>query len=452
MTLFNLHLFGGIGSQWDRAYGNDGGLYYRMQEARLSAFLDQFTPEKAKEGRMEGAAKSMMRPSALDGSTDLKAVRLDKVPEACFAGYGFRAIWDSNNPRNLRNFRAGVRIFVREKIGSTKANIMKIEESAVNGDRVLEIMMSLPRTMEDCTVIGNVKLAITQSNKVQGAPRWMSKFVKLFNPSCVEVPGIYVSIICPKAKDSGAFQELIFRSFPEVAGAQLEEWRTCEKVVQVIDQNGNMVERRMKAFSTRICMALALQYAGTGTVALDRRAPDVMWLTFEDYAVSQYSPCVLCQSHDGHYATEKLERPKGNTEFLLVCPHRGMCPECGQGQAAFLYGGHREDCVKGDPKCDGCSLGGLPADHKPMDVLDCQTYRNKLELDHDARRLRQASINKAFEALLAKTIATRGQDFQPYLSSRRKAATSKMLLNQFYNKHEELGDFHEQLRATMLMA
>ena len=27
MNVFNLHLFGGLESQWDRVYGNDGGLY-----------------------------------------------------------------------------------------------------------------------------------------------------------------------------------------------------------------------------------------------------------------------------------------------------------------------------------------------------------------------------------------------------------------------------------------
>ena len=324
MNVFNLHLFGGAGTQWDRVYGNDGGLYYRAQEGRLSVFLDRFTPEKAEGGLLEGAARAMMRPDTLGGSAECRAIRLDKVPDSCFAGYGFRGIWDSNNPRNLRNFRAGVRIFVREKIGNTKTNIMKIEESAVNGDRVLEIMMSLPRTLDECVVIGNAKLAITQSSKVQGAPRYMSKFVKLLNPACVEVPGIYVSIICPKAKDCEAFQELVFRSFPELAGAQLEGWKMGEKVVQVMDSEGVMVEKRMKAFFTRICMALAIQYAGTGTVALDRRAPDAMWLTFEDYAQSRYVPCKLCQSHDGHYATEKLDKPKGVSEMLLVCPNKGM--------------------------------------------------------------------------------------------------------------------------------
>ena len=447
MTLYNLHLFGGMESQWDRVFGKDGGLYYKIQEGRLSAFLDQFTPEKAEDGLLESAASSLMKPGLGGVGADMKAVRLDKIPDACFAGYGFRGIWESNNPRNLRNFRAGVRIFVREKIGNSKANIMKIEESAVNGDRVLEIMMSLPRSLEECVVIGNAKLAITQSSKVQGAPRWMSKFVKLFNPACVEVPGIYVSIICPKAKDCGAFQDLVFRSFPELAGAQLEEWRIGEKVVRVVDSEGNTTDRPMKAFYTRIGMALAIHYAGTGTVALDRRAPDAMWLTFEDYVQSRYVPCRLCQSHDGHYATEKLEKPKGVTELLLVCPNKGTCPECGQGQAAFLYGGHMEDCVKGKQRCEGCAQGGLPADHKPMDTLECQTYRNREELDHNARRIRQASINKSFEALMAKAIATRGQDFQPYLSSRREAATSKASLNQFYNKHEELGDFQDQLRA-----
>ena len=250
MNVFNLHLFGGLESQWDRVYGNDGGLYYRMQESRLSVFLDRFTPEKAKGGLLEGAAKALMRPDNFEGAMEIKPARLEKVPDSCFAGYGFRGIWDSNNPRNLRNFRAGVRIFVREKVGSTKTNIMKIEESAVNGDRVLEILMSLPRNLEECVVMGNVKLAITQSSKVQGAPRWMSKFVKLLNPACVEVPGIYVSIICPKAKDCEAFQDLVFRSFPELAGAQLEGWKMGEKVVQAMDSDGIIVEKRMRAFFT----------------------------------------------------------------------------------------------------------------------------------------------------------------------------------------------------------
>ena len=100
MTLFNLHLFGGMESQWDRIFGNDGGLYYRIQEERLSIFLDQFTPEKAMEGLLEGAASSLMRPGSLGIKTDMKAVRLDKVPDSCYAGYGCRGIWESNNPRN----------------------------------------------------------------------------------------------------------------------------------------------------------------------------------------------------------------------------------------------------------------------------------------------------------------------------------------------------------------
>ena len=133
------------------------------------------------------------------------------------------------------------------------------------------------------------------------------------------------------------FQELLFRSFPELAGGQLEEWQEGSKCVQVADQNGASVNIQKKAFFSRICVPLALHYAGSGTVALDRRAPETHWLTFEDFSHRQYAPCELCQGRDGHYTFQRLERQNGNFEDILLCPHKGTCPQCGQGQAAFLY-------------------------------------------------------------------------------------------------------------------
>ena len=182
-------------------------------------------------------------------------------------------------------------------------------------------------------------------------------------------------------------------------------------------------------------------------MALDRRAPENHWLTFEDFASRQFDPCELCQKTDGHYTFQRLERQNGVAEDILLCPHKGTCPQCGQGQAAFLYGGHRDECRKTDPICEDCSRVGLPAEHKPMDLLKCVSYQAKSNEEFQARRHRQASVNKAFETLLARAISTKGKDFQPYLASRRAAARSKAHLNGFYRIHEELGDFQDTLRA-----
>ena len=445
MTLFNLHLFSGIASEWDRLYGNDGGMAYREEESRLAAFLEAFKPEDPAE--LDGFASALMLPRALEMNPDIKPVKLDRLPDVVYPSNGFRAIWETSSARKMKDFKSGLRIYLRDKIGSSKTLTVKMEEAAVNGDRILEILLSLPQSREDCIVAGYAKQAIMHSNRLQAAPKWMQHFVKTFDKNGNVVPGIYVSVTCSKSKDTRAFQELLFRSFPELAGGQLEEWQMGKKCVQGTDQKGAPVKTWKKAFFSRICVPLAMHYAGTGTVALDRRAPETHWLAFEDFAYKQYVPCELCQGRDGHYTFQRLERQNGAHEDILLCPYKGTCPECGQGQAAFLYGGHRDECRKADPICEDCKRINLPAKHKPMDPIRCRSFLAKTNEEHQARRHLQASINKAFESLLARAISTKGKDFQPYLASRRVATWSKAQLNDFYRIHEELGDFQDQLRA-----
>ena len=445
MTLFNLHLFSGIASEWDRMCGVDGGMTYRMEESRLAAFLDSFNPENP--GELEEAAASMMKSKVLEANPDLKPVKLDRLPDVIYPNNGFRAIWEFGSVRKMKDFKAGLRIHLRDKIGSSKTLTVKIEEAAVNGDRVLEILVSLPQSREECITAGHAKQVIMYSNRLQAAPKWMQHFVKTFDKNGRDVPGIYISVTCSKSKDTRMFQEMLFRSFPELAGGQLEEWQMGTKCVLITEQDGSTTKTWRKAFFSRICIPLAMHYAGTGTVALDRRAPETLWLTFEDFAYKQYKPCDLCQSRDGHYAFQKLERQGGTSEDILLCPYKGTCPQCGQGQAAFLYGGHRDECRKVDPVCEDCKVVGLPAEHKPMDPIRCRSFLAKAEEEHLAKRHWQASVNKAFESLLAKAIASKGKDFQPYLASRRAAAWSKAHLNGFYRVHEDLGDFQDQLRA-----
>ena len=350
----------------------------------------------------------------------------------------------------MKDFRASLRINLRDKVGSSKAVTLKVTEAQVNGDRVLEISLSLPRNMEECAVAGNAKQAIVQSGRVPNAPKWLYRFVNLVGDKKFTVPGIYISVICPKIKDASAFQEHVFKHFPELAGGQLGEWQMGDKLVQVLDssaQDGTQVKQPRRAFFTRICLPLAVHYAGSGTVALDRRAPDTQWLSFESSAYRQYLPCKLCQGHDGHYATQTLERPKGMTEEILICPNKGTCPDCGKSQAAFLYGGHLAECIPDKPRCEECKDEGAQADHKPMDLLRCKSYLRKSEEEARIGRAHQAAVNTACESLLARAISSKGVDFAPYLKARRLASKSKSCLNDFYKAHEELGNFEEQLRA-----
>ena len=445
MTLFNLHLFSGVTSQWDRLYGADGGVAYRKEEARLSAFLDAFRPESPED--LNGVALSLMKPKALELNPELKPVKLDRMPDVSYPSNGFRAIWEQSSARKMKDFKSGLRIHLREKIGNSKTLTMKMEDAPCNGDRIVEILVSLPQTLEECVVVGHAKQAIMHSNRLQAAPKWMQHYVRTFDKQGSEVPGIYVSVICSKSKDTRAFQEMLFRSFPELAGGQLEEWQEGTKYVQGTEQGGSEAVHSRKAFFSRICIPLAMHYAGTGTVALDRRAPEALWLTFEDYAYKQYAPCELCQGRDGHYTFQRLERQQGVAEDILLCPHKGTCPHCGKGQAAFLYGGHLAECSRKNPICEDCRQAGYPAEHKPMDPIRCRSYMIKEDEEYNVKRLHQASVNKAFESLLARAIATKGKDFQPYLACRRKASSSKACLNEFYRVHEELGDFQDQLRA-----
>ena len=445
MTLFNLHLFSGISGEWDRIYGADGGMAYRMEEARLAEFLEEFNPEEP--DRLLGVAATLMRPKALELNPDLKPLKLERLPDVVYSCNGFRAIWETSSVRKIKDFKSGLRIQLRDKIGASKTLTMKMEEAAVNGDRVVEILLSLPQNREECVVAGHAKQVIMYSNKMQGAPKWMQHFVKCFDKNGMEAPGIYVSVICSKSKDTRVFQELMFRSFPEIAGGQLEEWQMGTKEVQATDQAGLPITVRRKAFFTKICIPLALHYVGTGTVALDRRAPENHWLTFEDFSFRQYDPCELCQCRDGHQAFHRLEKQNGSAEDILLCPHKGTCPQCGLGQAAFLYGGHIDECRRSKPTCEDCGRMGIPAEHKPMDLIRCVSYQAKSNEEYQAKRHKQASVNKAFETLLARAISTKGRDFQPYLASRRAAAKSKAHLNGFYRIHEELGDFQDTLRA-----
>merc|ERR1711911_443347 len=242
------------------------------------------------------------------------------------------------------------------------------------------------------------------------------------------------------------FLQLICRQFPELAGGQLEEWKIGTKKTSVSGTKGGSVTKEKPAYFTKICMALAIHYAGTGTVALDRRAPDTQWLSFEDSG-EQYHPCVLCHGRDGHYALQNLEKPKGESETILLCPHKGTCPKCGEVQAAFLYGGHRQECDGNTPSCHDCKQQGFPAGHKPLDLVSCKTFVGQTEREFMKERRKQTAVNKAFESLLARAIASKGKDFAPYLAARRMATTSKAALNSFYQAHEELGDFADLLRT-----
>ena len=447
MTLFNLHLFDKPVSQWDKAFGAVGGAVYRQQEARLAAFLDAFDPHRPED--LDDVAQGIMKARVLENSDSVKAIKLEKVPDECYPSNGFRAVWEPNSFRKVKDFRSSLRINLRDKVGTSKAIMMRIEDAQVNGDRVAEISLSLPRNLEDCSVAGQAKQAIAQSARMQNAPKWLFQFVKLPGARGFEPPGVYISVICPKIKDGQAFQEYVFKSFPELAGGQLSEWQTGEKKVLVRDttRGGTEEVQSRKAFFTKICIPLAVHYAGSGTVALDRRAPDTQWLTFESSAYSQYLPCKLCQACDGHYAMQVLERPKGQREEILVCPHKGTCPDCGEFQAAFLYGGHVAECTRDKAICGECKETGAPADHKPMDLLKCRSYRRKSEGEMAGRRAHQAAVNKAFESLLSRAIAGKGKDFAPYLEARREASLSKAKLNDFYKAHEELGNFEDQLRA-----
>ena len=445
MTMFNLHLFSSPGSEWDRIYGADGGMAYRMEEARLEAFLKAFDPEEP--GKLEGVATTMMRPKALELNPDIKPLKLERLPDVVYPSNGFRAIWETSSVRKIKDFKAGLRIQLRDRIGASKTLTLKMEEAAVNGDRVVEILVSLPQSKEECAIAGQAKQAIMFSNRIQGAPKWMQHFVKCFDKNGSEAPGIYISVICNKSKDTRVFQEMLFRSFPELAGGQLEDWQMGTKAVAATDQAGASITVRRKAFFSKICIPLALHYVGTGTVALDRRAPENHWLAFEDFACKQHEPCQLCQSRDGHGTFYRMEKQNGTTEDILLCPYKGTCPQCGQGQAAFLYGGHRDECGKSNPVCEDCEKVGLPADHNPMDTLKCTSFLAKTNEEFQAKRHKQASVNKAFETLLARAISTKGKDFQPYLESRRAATKSKAHLNGFYRIHEELGDFQDTLRA-----
>ena len=47
----------------------------------------------------------------------------------------------------MKDFQAGLCIYMRERVGASKALPMKFEEASVKEDRVLEVMLSLPRTL-----------------------------------------------------------------------------------------------------------------------------------------------------------------------------------------------------------------------------------------------------------------------------------------------------------------
>ena len=445
MALFNLHLFGGINSEWDRLYGADGGMLQRLEESRLAEFLDAFEP-----GNMEalnGMASELMKPKALESLEGTKMLKMEKVPDVSFPNLGFRFIWEAGSVRKMRDFKVGLKVHIRDKVGEKKAIVVKIEDSPVNGDRMCEIFFSLPNTPEECVVVGRARQAVMQSSRIGGAPKGTYHFVRVFSKLCTELPGVYISVTCSKIKDTRAFQELMLRSFPEIAGGQIQEWRMGTKKVWTIEQNGEAGYQEKRAFFTKICMALAIKLAGTGTVALDRRAPDTQWVTFEDAGPSQYLPCQLCHGHDGHYALQRLEKQKGEVETILLCPHKGSCPDCGMVQSAFLYGGHLQECSGRKPECGDCEQKGLPAEHRPMDPTACRSYREHAQKEYLEERSKQASVNKAFEMLMARAIASKGKDFAPYLEARRKASESKAALNGFYQLHEELGDFADQMRT-----
>ena len=205
----------------------------------------------------------------------------------------------------------------------------------------------------------------------------------------------------------------MLRSFPEIAGGQIQEWRMGPKKVWAVDQSGESGQQEKRAFFSKICMALAIKLVGSGTVALDRRAPDEHWVTFEDAGPAQYLPCQLCHEHNGHYVLQRLEKQRGEAETILLCPHKGTCPECGMAQAVFLFGGHLQECSRRTPECGECKQKGLSAVHKPMDPVACAAYREQSQREYLEERRKQATVNKAFEMLLARAIASKGRDFVP---------------------------------------
>ena len=236
MPLFNLHLFEGIKTEWDRLYGTDGGVLQRTQENSLAAFLKIYDPEKM-EG-LHAEAGVLLSPRSVEANEEAKQLKMEKLPETCYPCIGSRFVWEAGSVRKMRDFKAALKIHVREKIGSHKALSIKLEEAPVNGDRVIEVMISLPNSLEECAVAGRARQAIAQSTRISGAPKWGSQYVRLFNSQCQEVPGIFISITSPKSKDAKAFQDMVYRSFPELAGGQIQEWKQGFKKVWSTDQNG----------------------------------------------------------------------------------------------------------------------------------------------------------------------------------------------------------------------
>ena len=107
MSLFNLHLFERPTSQWDKIFGVDGGLGYRQEETRLAAFLDAFDPYRP--GDLDIAVTGLMRPRGLELSNSERAMKLEKVPEECYPNNGFRAIWEPNSVRKMKDLTCGIK-------------------------------------------------------------------------------------------------------------------------------------------------------------------------------------------------------------------------------------------------------------------------------------------------------------------------------------------------------
>ena len=141
MALFNLHLFGGINSEWDRLYGRDGGMLQRIEESRLVDFLEAFEPDDP--GALRSMADRLLRPRALETQEGAKMMKLEKVPDVCFPNLGFRFIWEVGSVRKMRDFKVGLKVHIRDKVGEKKSMVVKIEDSPVNGDRMCEIFFNL---------------------------------------------------------------------------------------------------------------------------------------------------------------------------------------------------------------------------------------------------------------------------------------------------------------------
>ena len=88
-----------------------------------------------------------------------------------------------------------------------------------------------------------------------------------------------------------------------------------------------------------------------------------------------------------------------------------------------------------------------PANHKPMDPVYCKAYGREEERERSVEWRKQATVNKAFETLLSRAIASKGKDFEPYLVARRAATRSKAGLNGFYQADGGRGDCAERVRA-----